>query len=277
MICERVINIDLIHPYVGENLRFHEGDVNGYDIKLNIFKNSMSFDLTGCTVKYDAVIGQYLLECNASGTITNNTVVIPVTEAMTAYPGNLLIDVRIIKNEEILSFQTLKAYVQPRIITDDIVTPEGERIADATTRMSEEIDEIEVELDKTVKIADVYTNPGSGQLGINDATDNDTLYIYHNNIGTVIGTLRTSGFNGSHYKRIQIRELGGNNPEISYRVIDFGTDPVTYGNWIKYESESNKVSAVTSQNKASETLYPNLKCMVDYVDTVIGGIENGSY
>ena len=43
------------------------------------------------------------------------------------------------------------------------------------------------------------------------------------------------------------------------------------------ENTSNKTSAITNANKASETLYPNIKAVVDYVDTVIGGIENGSY
>ena len=346
MICEKIINIDLAHPFLSDILRFHEGDVNGYDIKLNIYNDGVAFDLTGCSAEYDAVIGQYLAEFEEPGSVSGSTVTIPVTGAMTAYPGNLKIDVRIIKDEEILFFQTIRAYVQARAVDDSIVTPEGERIADFLTRMEEDLEYLDTEvvgkmdlapngypantaergqmyykddclgvktsaagsqsqptykeaytkeasdgryiqLGRAVKIADAYTNPAAGQLSINDATAPDTLYLYRNPSGTVIGSLRCCGTVSDQLTKMQIRMIGGfaQSTEVSYRLIDFSTTPATYGSWTKFatmsdipdvsgkEDTSNKAAAITNDNKQSVAQYLSVKAAVDYIDGTLGNIE----
>lgn len=95
-----------------------------------------------------------------------------------------------------------------------------------------------------VKISDAYTNPSGSQLSIDDAIDNNTIYRYHTSNDTVIGTLRCVGLDINSYKKIQIRELGGSYPEISYRIITYSGGTATYGNWTQFASTDYVDSAI---------------------------------
>ena len=133
------LRVDLSDDYINKDIIFHEGDVNGTELALSVYDNNSEFDLTGCTAEYDATIDGCLAEESAEATITDtNKIKVPVTANMTAIPGLLVIDVRILQNGDILGFQTISAKVQRSVINDKtIVDPtlltDYKRIQEVTT------------------------------------------------------------------------------------------------------------------------------------------------
>lgn len=129
------LKIDLAHDNVNNNLRFHEGDVNGSDLKISVYNNNAAFDLTGVTVTFDATIAGYLAEQDHAAAFSSNVITIPITENMTALSGALRIDVKLTKSGDILIIRTITADVQRSVINDSVVidisgTTIGGKLAD---------------------------------------------------------------------------------------------------------------------------------------------------
>lgn len=116
------LRVDLSDDYINKDIIFHEGDVNGTELVLAVYDNNSEFDLTGCTAEYDATIDGRLAEEAAMATTTGtNKIKVPVTANMTAISGLLVIDVRILRNGDILGFQTISAKVQRSVINDKTI------------------------------------------------------------------------------------------------------------------------------------------------------------
>ena len=108
------IDLNIISPQ--KNIRIHEGDIDSIDIVLAVSADDVPLDLTGTTIKYDATINNYLVEQDADGSADDNKIIIPVTENMAAMPGLLLIDVRMIRDSEVLFTQTISAIVDKAVV-----------------------------------------------------------------------------------------------------------------------------------------------------------------
>lgn len=116
------LSLDLAHHQGGDVIRIHEGDHNSSSFLINVYNRGTAFSLTGKTVKYDATIAGYLAENDANGTVDENTITIPITPNMTALPGKLLVDVKILDgsgdSQTVLFTQTITAFVEKRIIDE---------------------------------------------------------------------------------------------------------------------------------------------------------------
>lgn len=112
MILEKSIKIDLSRYCFNGTVRLHEGDVNGASLIIGVYDNGQPFDISGCTAKFDAVIGDEIAERDANATVSGNTITVPITANMTADGGLLRIDVKLIKNNEILYLPTIEAHTQ---------------------------------------------------------------------------------------------------------------------------------------------------------------------
>lgn len=109
------IDLNIISPQ--KHIRIHEGDVDSVDILIGVSVDDDSVDLDGVTtIKYDATINNYLAEQDADGSVVDGKISIPVTQNMTAMSGLLLIDVRMIRNDQILHTQTICATVEKAVV-----------------------------------------------------------------------------------------------------------------------------------------------------------------
>jgi hypothetical protein len=108
------IDLNIISPQ--KHIRIHEGDVDSVDILIGVSVDDESVDLDGLTIKYDATINNYLVEQDADGSVVDGKISIPVTQNMTAMSGLLLIDVRMIRNDQILHTQTICATVEKAVV-----------------------------------------------------------------------------------------------------------------------------------------------------------------
>lgn len=108
------IDLNILSPQ--KHIRIHEGDVDSVDILIGVSVDDESVDLNGVTIKYDATINNYLAEQDADGSVVDGKISIPVTQNMTAMSGLLLIDVRMIKSDQILFTQTICATVEKAIV-----------------------------------------------------------------------------------------------------------------------------------------------------------------
>lgn len=108
------IDLNIISPQ--KHIRIHEGDVDSVDILIGVSVDDDSVDLDGVTIKYDATINNYLAEQDADGTVVDGKISIPVTQNMTAMSGLLLVDVRMIRNDQILHTQTVWATVEKAVV-----------------------------------------------------------------------------------------------------------------------------------------------------------------
>lgn len=138
MIYTKSIQVDMARQGIDDAIRLHEGDALGAQLQISMFNAGAAFDLTGFSVKYDAVIAGYLAENNAAADATSNIITIPITANMCAKSGTLEIDVKIIEgtgqNEKVLFLQKFEATVQRRVINEDVIidvsgTTIGEKIA----------------------------------------------------------------------------------------------------------------------------------------------------
>ena len=68
--------------------------------------------MTGCSAKFDAVIGEDVAEHDANATISGNAITVPITANMTAEGGLLRIDVKLLKNSDVLYLPTIEAHTQ---------------------------------------------------------------------------------------------------------------------------------------------------------------------
>jgi hypothetical protein len=108
------IDLNIISPQ--KHIRIHEGDVDSVDILIGVSVDDESVDLDGLTIKYDATINNYLVEQDADGSVVDGKISIPVTQNMTAMSGLLLVDVRMIRNDQILHTQTICATVEKAVV-----------------------------------------------------------------------------------------------------------------------------------------------------------------
>lgn len=168
MIINQNLTIDLAHDNVNNNLRFHEGDVNGSDLKITVYNNNEALDLTGITVTYDATIAGYLAEQDHAATFSGNIITIPVTANMTALSGVLKIDVKFTKSSDVLIMRTIIADVQRSIVNGSVI------IDISGTTIGGKLDELE---QNKVGIASMTDE------NIDSCLDNDKIYI--GNVHTV--------------------------------------------------------------------------------------------
>lgn len=110
------LNIDLNIISPQKHIRIHEGDVDSVDILIGVTVDDESVVLDGLTIKYDATINNYLAEQDADGSIVDGKITIPVTQNMTAMSGLLLIDVRMIQDDQILYTQTIYVTVEKAVV-----------------------------------------------------------------------------------------------------------------------------------------------------------------
>lgn len=170
MIYTKTINVDVAHQYVNDVIRLHEGDVNGAALRINVYENGAALSLASYSVKYDAVIAGYLAENNANATVSENSITVPVTSNMTAKNGTLKIDVKIISGNDVAYLQTFEAFVQRRVINEEVV------IDVSGTTIGAKLNEHDTE------IADIYSKLFAAKSIANDdatvdaAVDNKTAY-----------------------------------------------------------------------------------------------------
>ena len=110
------VDLNIISPQ--KHIRIHEGDVDSVDILIGVSVDEEDVDLDGLTIKYDATINNYLAEQDAVGSVVDNKISIPVTQNMAAMSGLLLIDVRMIQNNQILFTQTICATVEKAVVNE---------------------------------------------------------------------------------------------------------------------------------------------------------------
>lgn len=230
MIVKKTIDLDMSRRLVNDTIRLHEGDVNGTALVLNVTDNGTPFDLTGCTAKFDAVIGNYLAEADGVATISDSTITVPITPQMTVINGLLKIDVKIIKGGSILFFQTLEMNVQRRVIQGD-----------------EQIDLDGTTIGQKLELLDeLFKNPPEKRLEVYDndldyADKNDTVYVHKVHSGTgsyVKGIVLVAGDDPAYQGCTQYRLRKSGSVEYRTGTLNTTTDPYSYdwsytatGNW----------------------------------------------
>ena len=110
------LNIDLNIISPQKHIRIHEGDVDSVDILIGVSVDDETVDLDDVTIKYDATINNYLAEQDANGSVVDGKISIPVTQNMTAMSGLLLIDIRMVQDDQILYTQTICATVEKAVV-----------------------------------------------------------------------------------------------------------------------------------------------------------------
>lgn len=157
------IDLNIISPQ--KHIRIHEGDVDSVDILIGVSVDDESVDLTGVTIKYDATINNYLAEQDADGSVVDDKISIPVTQNMTAMSGLLLIDVRMIQNDQILFTQTICATVEKAVVNGSTyIDFDKITIIQRMNALEEKMDYIEelVETFDTSKLIVSVNRPPSG-------------------------------------------------------------------------------------------------------------------
>ena len=118
MTIDKNITVDLNRVQPHKIVKIHEGDVNSVYLVLTVTKDGQAVSLSGLTIKYDATIAGFLAEQDASGTVSGNTIRVPITKNMTALPGALKIDVRMVSGTQVLYTQTVTMIVEKSVIDD---------------------------------------------------------------------------------------------------------------------------------------------------------------
>ena len=186
MIYSKPIQVDLAHQYLNDVIRLHEGDALGAQLQISMFNNGAAFNLTGFTVKYDAVIAGYLAEQDTAATVSSNMITVPITANMCAKSGTLEIDVKIIEgsgnNAHTFYLQKFEAFVQRRVINEDVI------IDVSGTTIGAKIAALEAKFPvATADIADAAVTPAKldrtyyrtlsiDSADVDTATDNDIAY-----------------------------------------------------------------------------------------------------
>lgn len=223
MIYTRSINVDFIKSTVNDVIHLHEGDVNGSGLTINVFNNGIAYDLTGCSVKYDAVIGGYIAECDTIASANGNTITVPITKNMTAVNGKLRIDVKIIKNADTLFFQTFEAEVQRRVIRgDEQIDLDGTTIGQKLEFLDELIQ------NPPEKRSEVFGDD------LDRADRNDTLYI-HKVGNRVKGIVFVAGDVPPYQGCTQYRLRKSGSVEYRFGALNLTTDPYSY-DWGGYSA-----------------------------------------
>lgn len=135
MTIDKTLTVDLNRVQPHKVIKIHEGDVNSVFLVLTVTKDGESVSLSGLTIKYDATIAGFLAEQDASGSVSSNTIRIPITKNMTAIPGTLKIDIKMISGTQILYTQTVTMIVEKAVIDEGTIidfdgTTIGKRLDD---------------------------------------------------------------------------------------------------------------------------------------------------
>ena len=171
MIYSKSIQVDIARQYLNDVIRLHEGDASGAQLQISMYNNGDVFNLSGLTIKYDAVGAGYLAEQDATASVlsgTNNVIVVPITANMCAKSGTLEIDVKLIQGSgssaSVLFLQRFEAIVQRRVINEDVIidvsgTTIGAKFADIEGKM--------------ISLLNISSD------AIDTATDDRTIYIVY--------------------------------------------------------------------------------------------------
>lgn len=116
MTTDKKITVDLNRIQPHKVMKIHEGDVDSVFLVLTVTEDGSPVSLSGLTIKYDATIAGFLAEQDKSGSVSNNTIRIPITKNMTALPGALKIDIRMISGTQVLYTQTVTMIVEKSVI-----------------------------------------------------------------------------------------------------------------------------------------------------------------
>ena len=258
------LRVSLSDQYLNRDICLHEGDINGTELVLNVYENSTEFDLSDCNAEYDATIDGFLAEEGTPATISGtNKIKVPVTTNMTARSGELLIDVKIKKNNDILTVYTVSADVKRAVINGatvidisgttimqrlDHAVPDSRKITD-TLDLSEDITTEQLRAVLGVSKKDlVYTNEVFKTF--DEATDQETLYLVCRTMyGAALGYLRYYISRDPSYiteMQIWLHETG----KITYRTKV--TTPTTSGEW------SNWINYLTNEDSYTKNEVNNL-------------------
>ena len=121
MTIDKNITVDLNRVQPLKTIQIHEGDTNSVRLVFTLTKDSADVDLSSVSIRYDAVIGDYLAEQDAPGSIEDGKAVVPVTANMTAHSGILKVDVKLVEGDSILFTQTVKLLVERSVINGDTI------------------------------------------------------------------------------------------------------------------------------------------------------------
>ena len=240
MTIDKNITVDLNRVQPLKTIQIHEGDTNSVRLVFTLTKDSVDVDLSSVTIRYDAVIGDYLAEQDAPGSIEDGKAVVPVTANMTARSGILKVDVKLVEGESVLFTQTIKLLVERSVINGDtIIDISGTTIDQKLERLtlqfegfvSDYYSKTDVDRLLNTKVVKYEYHQGVHAEDLDNYTDAQTLYrIYYE--GTYQFLLCTSG-TGGHYR---FTKFG----DIHYRVYNMGSN--TWGEWKKINGEAEITS-----------------------------------
>ena len=233
MTIDKNITVDLNRVQPLKTIQIHEGDTNSVRLVFTLTKDSADVDLSSVTIRYDAVIGDYLAEQDAPGSIEDGKAVVPVTANMTAHSGILKVDVKLVEGDSILFTQTVKLLVERSVINGDTI------IDISGTTIDQKLERLTLQFEGFVN--DYYTKTQTDNLlkgkvkyeyhqgihaeDLDTFTDAQTLYrIYYE--GTYQFLICTSGTGGQY----RFTKYG----DIYYRVYNMGSN--TWGEWNKLNS-----------------------------------------
>ena len=252
MTIDKNITVDLNRVQPLKTIQIHEGDTNSVRLVFTLTKDSADVDLSSVSIRYDAVIGDYLAEQDAPGSIEDGKAVVPVTANMTARSGILKVDVKLVEGDSVLFTQTIKLLVERSVINGDtIIDISGTTIDQKLDQLTLQFEgfennyytkaEVDAELEKRYtktetdnllkgKVKYEY-HQGIHAEDLDTYTDAQTLYrIYYE--GTYQFLICTSGTGG----QFRFTKFG----DIFYRVYNMGSN--TWGEWNKINGSSEITS-----------------------------------
>ena len=236
MTIDKNITVDLNRVQPLKTIQIHEGDTNSVRLVFTLTKDSADVDLSSVSIRYDAVIGDYLAEQDAPGSIEDGKAVVPVTANMTARSGILKVDVKLVEGDSVLFTQTIKLLVERSVINGDtIIDISGTTIDQKLDQLTLQFEgfennyytkaEVDAELEKRYtktetdnllkgKVKYEY-HQGVHAEDLDTYTDAQTLYrIYYE--GTYQFLICTSGTGG----QFRFTKFG----DIFYRVYNMGSN-----------------------------------------------------
>ena len=189
MTTDKKITVDLNRVQPHKVMKIHEGDVDSVFLVLTVTEDGSAVSLSGVTIKYDATIAGYLAEQDKSGSVSNNTIRIPITKNMTALPGTLKIDIRMISGTQVLYTQTVTMIVEKSVIDGSTkIDFDGTTIVGRLKALEDGFDDVEASvqtvLDKfPIMKEDIAANQvikvkaiSNDDATVNAAVDNYTAY-----------------------------------------------------------------------------------------------------
>ena len=175
MTIDKNITVDLNRVQPLKTIQIHEGDTNSVRLVFTLTKDSADVDLSSVSIRYDAVIGDYLAEQDAPGSIEDGKAVVPVTANMTARSGILKVDVKLVEGDSVLFTQTIKLLVERSVINGDtIIDISGTTIDQKLDQLTLQFEgfennyytkaEVDAELEKRYTKSSRRSRRGSGHL-----------------------------------------------------------------------------------------------------------------